>query len=344
MPNTQSSGSGRARSGSQLSRVLGQRPSQSSMDASEHVVPQETEDRPSSFFHSRPESSPSRMSFSSSMNQKTPARSYFQHSVYGSHNGEGPVWSNDSTHADFPIAPVDITRSASQGVREDTAELASWALSDIASSRSEHSPARHHTSSITHQRTSSPSIGLPEQEDPSGRISNDSSRPNVIEEVSEPSSPQSSHSSRASLHTSALTKMIRNSPPTEDDSQDTDGEEAYITAGVYPVTVGEGIISQPSERTSLLKKRTAYGSVKDLECQKSDGIDGPTTFSIAVRQCRENTARLIRKATTPKSWNRQDIWHYGFRQPLGCIPPVILGLLLNILDALSYGETEPQRS
>ena len=89
MPNTQSSGSGRARSGSQLSRVLGQRPSQSSMDASEHAMSQETEDRPSNFLHPRPESSPSRMSFSSSMNQKTPARSYFQHSVYESQHGKG---------------------------------------------------------------------------------------------------------------------------------------------------------------------------------------------------------------------------------------------------------------
>lgn len=217
------------------------------------------------------------------------------------------------------------------------------ALSDIASSRSEHSPARHHIPSIAHQRTSSPSIGLSEQEDPSRRVSNDSSRPDVIEEVSEPSSPQSSHSSRASLHRSALTEMIRNSPPTEDDSQDTDGEEAYITAGAYPVTVSEGIISQPSERTSLLKKRTAYGSIKDLESQKSHWKDGPTTFSIAVRQCRGNTAGLIRKATNPKSWNRQNIWQFGFRQPLGYVPPVILGLLLNILDALSYGEIETRQ-
>ena len=61
------------------------------MDAGEHAVPQEIEDRSSNPFHSRPESSPSRMSFSSSMNQKTPARSYFQHSVYGSHNGEGHI-------------------------------------------------------------------------------------------------------------------------------------------------------------------------------------------------------------------------------------------------------------
>ena len=225
-------------------------------------------------------------------------------------------------------------------MREDTAELASWALSDIASSRSEHSPARHHISSIAHQRTSSPSIGVPDQEDPGRRVSNESSRPGVIEEVSEPSSPQSSHSSRRSLHTSALTEMIRNSPPTEDDSQDTDEEEVFNTAGVHPVTVGEGIISQPSERTSLLKKRTAYGSVKDLECQNLYGKDSPSTFSIAVRQCRETTARVIRKATKPNSWNRQDIWRYGFRQPLGYIPPVILGLLLNILDALSYGDID----
>ena len=57
----------------------------SSADCSEHEGTEENEDRANGFFRQRNESSPSRMSFSSSLNQKTPARSYFQHSFQDSH-------------------------------------------------------------------------------------------------------------------------------------------------------------------------------------------------------------------------------------------------------------------
>lgn len=131
--------------------------------------------------------------------------------------------------------------------------------------------------------------------------------------------------------------MIKNSPPTENDSEDNDEDELFTTHGVHPVTVGEGIISQPSERTSLLRKRTAYGSVKDLESLKASAVVPSSRLSIALRQCRDHTAGIVRTVSNPKSWNTQDIWKYGLRRPASFIPPVILGLLLNILDALSYG-------
>jgi len=60
-------------------------------------------------------------------------------------------------------------------------------------------------------------------------------------------------------------------------------------------------------------------------------------LSIALRQCRAHTDRVVRVVTNPKSWNTHDVWNYGIRQPGSYIPPVLLGLLLNILDALSYG-------
>ena len=56
----------------------------SSADGSDHGGTDEYEDRASGFFRQRNEFSSSRMSFSSSMNQKTPARSYFQHSFQDS--------------------------------------------------------------------------------------------------------------------------------------------------------------------------------------------------------------------------------------------------------------------
>ncbi len=85
MPGSQPAGSGRNRSGSQLARVREQDNMPSSLDVSEHGGTEEMEDRANGFFRQRNESSPSRLSFSSSLNQKTPARSYFQHSFQDSH-------------------------------------------------------------------------------------------------------------------------------------------------------------------------------------------------------------------------------------------------------------------
>lgn len=40
----------------------------------------------------------------------------------------------------------------------------------------------------------------------------------------------------------------------------------------------------------------------------------------------------------PKTWDKKAIWDKAIISPLHCLPAVIVGLLLNILDALSYGE------
>lgn len=336
MGGSQPSGSGRARSGSQLSRVREQEQSGSNTDVGGHRGHQEVEERHNGWFRHRTESPSSRPSFSSSLNQKTPARSYFQHSLQESHGGEMSVPFLAISYLQH-TAPVDITRNSSQGVREDTAELASLALSDIASNRSEHSPGRHHTPSASRRKSDSHLGSRSEQDELTHQDSNDSSRPDVIEEVSEPSSPHSSHSSRNSRCQSALTELIKNSPPTEEEGHDTDEDDEFTTAGIHPVTVQEGIISQPSERTPLLGKRTAYGSIKDIESQKTFAETQLSKQSMVLQQVKDRLANVVKVASTPKMWNREDVWEYGIRQPASLIPPVILGLLLNILDALSYG-------
>ena len=133
---------------------------------------------------------------------------------------------------------------------------------------------------------------------------------------------------------------MRNSPPTEEVSLGTDEDELPTTAGVRPVTVREGIISQPSERTTLLGKRTAYGSFKDLEGQQVATPESTNRARAVLQRSREQAARIVKVASNPKSWDRRKILEYGVLQPAGFVPPVILGLLLNILDALSYGEAQ----
>lgn len=234
------------------------------------------------------------------------------------------------THTDISAAAIDVTKNNNKGVREDTAELASWALSDIAS---EHSPSRQPNSSLSRRKSDS-HPGSQLEEDLNRQDSYGSTRPAVIEEVSEPSSTSSSHKSGPR---SALTEMLRNSPPTEEESDDSDVDEEIATYGVNPVTIAKGIISQPNEQTPLLRKRSAYGVVKDIESQKTSTKPPSDSLNMAMRQCKAHTEQVLRVVTHPKSWNRHDIWNYGFRQPGSYIPPVILGLLLNILDALSYG-------
>ena len=234
------------------------------------------------------------------------------------------------------IAPFSVTKDAAQEVREDTAELASWALSDIASSRSEQSPSRQHTSSTTHQNSCLSS--QLNQHDMSRHDSSTSPRPKMIQEVSEHTSPQSSYSSQKPQCQSALTDLFRDSPSAEGDSYDTDEDGLLATAGVHAVTVREGIISQPSESTTLLNKRTAYGSIKDLEGQQVITSEPKKRIRTILKRSREQAARIVRVASNSKSWDRQQLWEYGVLQPASFMPPVVLGLLLNVLDALSYGK------
>ena len=235
--------------------------------------------------------------------------------------------------------PSNTARDASQGVREDTAELASWALSDIASNHSEHSPSRHNASSTaqSHQNFRG---SQSDQDELSRHESTASTRPEPIPEVSEPSSSHGSDSSQPSQCQSALTALIRSFPQTEESSSGIDEDESPTTAGIRPVTVREGIISQPSERTSLLGKRTAYSTIKDLEGQPVAVRRPISRIREILQRSKDQTASIIRVASNPKSWNRQNILEYGIRQPANFVPPVLLGLLLNILDALSYGESQ----
>lgn len=230
--------------------------------------------------------------------------------------------------------PVDIAGSASRGVREDTAELASLALSDIGSNHRDHSPSRHLLPSIS---SDSYLHDLSGQDDKIRRDPGSSPRPDVIKEVSEPSSPHGSQSSRHSRCQSALTELIKNSSLMDEDNHDTHDDETPVNAGIQTVTVREGIISQPGERTALLGKKTAYGAVKDIESQGTFNDVQASKRSSTLDDIRGRLSVIARVATSPKSWNRQDAWEYGIRLPASLVPSVILGLLLNVLDALSYG-------
>lgn len=63
-------------------------------------------------------------------------------------------------------------------------------------------------------------------------------------------------------------------------------------------------------------------------------MDRPRTFADSV-------AGAMTAFIDPKKWSRKALFENCVVAPLACIPAVVVGTLLNILDALSYGESRP---
>ncbi|KAK4238291.1 sulfate transporter family-domain-containing protein [Achaetomium macrosporum] len=257
------------------------------------------------------------------------------------------------------LAPLDSAQSA-RSVREDTAELASYFLSDKKDGRGVPflRQARSTSSSQVTRRT--PELALPEAgaTKPSGTIS----------EASEPPSPEAT-AERPGHNRSMLTTMFRRSPPDmshsyapkedqahEDDSPAVDGEgdgqETRIRASTVeprPTLPRRDSAQDASEISPLLattsrESQRGYG----IDQEGSHGADleglkqpsrrkwlGRTVDS--VRDTGARVAAILYIVGHPKRWDRRALWQNVMVAPVACLPAVIVGLLLNILDALSYG-------
>jgi SulP family sulfate permease len=143
--------------------------------------------------------------------------------------------------------------------------------------------------------------------------------------------------------------MLRHSPPQEDEavvsaSEDGDDDNEIDFSAV---TVHPGIISQPHETSSLLRQKNghvepslAYGSMpfaRDLESLRSAPTQHFKYLRDTVVDWRRRSERGFKVLAAPKTWDKRAIWRYGVVTPAAYLPAVLLGLLLNILDALSYG-------
>ena len=168
--------------------------------------------------------------------------------------------------------------------------------------------------------------------------------------MSEPVSPDLPAENGPSImpNISELTKMIRSSPPTtpEDASVEDDPDLSESSSGRDESTAVERTSqSSPNttERTALLPKRSllkssrrSNGTLDDLENQKATfpkPNEARETFRKALEGCRACGHILFH----PKTWNPCTVWNRGVVHPVSLLPAVFLGLLLNILDALSYG-------
>jgi sulfate permease, SulP family len=245
-------------------------------------------------------------------------------------------------------APVDTAQYA-RNVREDTAELASYALSEHASSVHSGSP-RPNSFVQPHIESYFPPVS---ERDPPTPQNLDDLRPPMIQEVSEPVTPEPGYPAPG---TSIITKMIRKSPPStslrdnEDikgagpEPEDEDEDEEAATVQWRPMVTSNGVTVNYSERTPLLKKYSAESphpdyihGEHDIERQKLRRRGSWPKFRKFVSRSSEKGLSALRLLTNYKGWDRKAVWQKAVVAPSGYLPAVILGCLLNILDALSYG-------
>jgi SulP family sulfate permease len=154
---------------------------------------------------------------------------------------------------------------------------------------------------------------------------------------------------------SALTNMLKRSPPStsppnvDGDNDDklnptVGGKEDAEGSSRLDITPNGATVNS-SERTLLLWKDPAFEShhpdwirgQQDIERQEvRRRVSWPKLRNI-VRWPRQRGLDIVRTVVNPKSWDRKAIIQKAVVEPFGYLPAVILGLLLNILDALSYG-------
>jgi sulfate permease, SulP family len=210
-------------------------------------------------------------------------------------------------------APIDSAQNA-RSVREDTAELASYALSDRASAHSTSPPRRcaqiHLESYFANGSDKSPG-------------------------------------------TSVLSNMLRRSPPSTSSPQqegeavgkpveDDNDIETSSNRGRL-ITIPNGV--REDERTPLLGKDPIENrqhpdwihGEQDLERQERKRRKSWPKLRNVVLRSKEKSLDIASNFLNPKSWDKKIIWKNAVVAPVGYLPAVILGLLLNILDALSYG-------
>lgn len=273
----------------------------------------------------------------------------------------------DADMEDLP-APVDSVQSALT-VREDTAELATYFLSVKKDGASPAFLSRPRSLSTQTRQERVPPLDL-ENDIPDGSTPK---APEPIEEVSEPASPEALDIGEPSEGPSMLATMLRRSPPEDGRflssiKQDQVLEENFLESGESdggedgeadrysfrprPVLKHHGLSDDPSEVAPLIpvvsRESLGYGTTTngnagapwnaDLESQKTPNlVPWKTQVAESVRDKRSQLSRAFRVIRDPKLWDKHQLWEHLVVAPLVCLPAVIVGLLLNILDALSYG-------
>lgn len=183
----------------------------------------------------------------------------------------------------------------------------------------------------------------------------------TIEEDYEPELPKDVDDGQLDEGPSLLARALRRSPPDtqtpEIPQHDGRTDEPATTAQERSPQVLPSIRPrieehrQPTETSPLLGPRSDAAespngtrSSYDLESQKRPirrRLFG--YFSKTGVQAWHKVSHVFHVAVDPKRWDRRALWQNVVVAPIACLPAVIVGLLLNILDALSYGKLLQQQ-
>lgn len=255
-------------------------------------------------------------------------------------------------------APVDSAEYA-RSVREDTAELASYFLSDKTGPRSPSFFNRPRSQSSLLKREPSLHGTVSDDEDDIDRPNAGTSSDTIVE-VSEPPSPDDDDDDddddevQEDEGPSVLTNMLRRSPPESYQDQHLpppaamapfDGRppRARHESNILWAPDEEIVPEEATENSPLLRPRSHISFRQQIGNDRSnaDEVDvegqkapGPRSWLAERASCVHG---LARKASNPKGWNGKAVVHTLVLDPVKTLPAVFVGLILNILDALSYG-------
>ncbi|KAF2472046.1 sulfate transporter family protein-like protein [Lindgomyces ingoldianus] len=277
-------------------------------DAGSNIVPR-----------SRPIRAPSSTSasiLSGSYTQRTPARSFAHHASH---------------------AAIDNLQYSSHGVRERTQELASYALDLDAFQSRPRRPSYPESDTVSTRRAGFFSQDTDVGE---GRVSSESFRTEVIGGDDGVESPETvvDESRQGGRN------FFSPTPYTEVDPQSQGGGSSGAVQGISVRTGLPNVVVQDTEATPLLPKprlsRTdAPAQYKSIKPASSDH-SSTASFRIRVGEhftaSREHLVGAGRSVLNPKNYTK-DAAISGAITSLQTLSAVFLGLLLNVLDALSYG-------
>lgn len=255
---------------------------------------------------------------------RTPNRSFYHRSFNSNMGGSLCIMYRWRHRAIFllTIGPIaDPAQYASDGLRDQTAELATYGLSLNKKSLLRDGSGLPHSLDIFHGSQNSAGYSQDEAT---------SSHPVAGEALLEPGYASIDPASPSG--SSALTEMIRRPLTDTEEDQVTQSGTDDISFPPPP-TIYEGP-ERDNEHTSLLSKSTQnYGSAGDAENQRAAVKQSPNLATKGI----SSVAHYTRTLSNPKAWDRRVIWKEAVLYPASLVPAVLLGLLLNILDALSYG-------
>ncbi|KAI1065680.1 hypothetical protein LB507_000286 [Fusarium sp. FIESC RH6] len=228
------------------------------------------------------------------------------------------------------LAPMDSIQNA-RSVRQDTAELATYLLSDP--------KTQQNSSVIQRARVSYQDSIDSEVVDDSSTAENPRSSKTILE-VPEPPSPDGQEDDfNEDAGPSVLANLLKRSPPQSiaPDQPSVEHENDHVDDH-QPEQEQRRVshTQDATEQTPLLARITSNGrrSYSDLEGQKSQAKSSWFNGFVEVGHRMEERMSV---AINPKKWDRQALWKNVVLTPTSCLPAVAVGLLLNILDALSYG-------